>query len=597
MNKAIKELIEKKANNIIRQYYPKKSDPILDNKAICFDQIKTILEKTLMTPKRINRLHKKYKQSIPVNDIFTSDSNIFFSPNFEEALKYDSLSGALMSFEELYLESPDDFCKKPDELYQITDDLFFEENIYHLRLNGIIPFFTIQELASVFKNFAIFFEDNKKSLIKTGWPKIRFTSSPWLFYTLASNYPIEIPAYIKNFNKVKNPCEDPYFFIKKLFYDKSNEYTEFKDEKYSLEEFFTYEELDFMEAIRPNIFNLKKIILKEINENIFSNTSDKDMCFRKCIYTIYDYISKCNIDNLLHINEKYNQFKFYTYNINGTFNSVLEILVYAYQESKFEKNSHFKIGYNLLLKEFSPDYKDKIESYYQIHAPMNTDDNVYWRYIEKQGKLKTKNLEILKKKMINDKFISNVLKTEKESHLKSNSLLKPKYPPYVKNLIKLFDQMKKNNIKSDFLSELPTSSRKRITPLELPPGTKWEQIILKFIDNESIEIKGPDNYKEVATFREMEFENRKKSGRPPNKLWVFLQALAHKKGTFSWDLLKKGTRNPNIKDAMDNATKRKQLVNQKLKAFFNLKEDPIIYDRKNKIYQTKFEITSENELF
>lgn len=52
-----------------------------------------------------------------------------------------------------------------------------------------------------------------------------------------------------------------------------------------------------------------------------------------------------------------------------------------------------------------------------------------------------------------------------------------------------------------------------------------------------------------------------------------------------------------IKDAMDNATKRKQLVNQKLKAFFNLKEDPITYDRKNKIYETAFTITSEIEFY
>jgi hypothetical protein len=102
----------------------------------------------------------------------------------------------------------------------------------------------------------------------------------------------------------------------------------------------------------------------------------------------------------------------------------------------------------------------------------------------------------------------------------------------------------------------------------------------------------------VVTFREMGFENGKKCGRPPTKLWDFLRALAHIKGTLSWDLLDVRTRNSKmIKDAMDNAIKRKQLVNQKLKAKFNLKEDPIIYDRKNKIYQTVFTITSEVELF
>jgi hypothetical protein len=46
---------------------------------------------------------------------------------------------------------------------------------------------------------------------------------------------------------------------------------------------------------------------------------------------------------------------------------------------------------------------------------------------------------------------------------------------------------------------------------------------------------------------------------------------------------------------MNNATKRKQLVMQQLKVLFNLKEDPIIYDRKNKIYQTKFYIMLQYE--
>ena len=61
-------------------------------------------------------------------------------------------------------------------------------------------------------------------------------------------------------------------------------------------------------------------------------------------------------------------------------------------------------------------------------------------------------------------------------------------------------------------------------------------------------------------------------------------------------MLEEKTKNPKIiKDALDNATKIKQLVMEKLQEIFNLKEDPIIY--KNKTYQTIFTITSEIELF
>ena len=157
----------------------------------------------------------------------------------------------------------------------------------------------------------------------------------------------------------------------------------------------------------------------------------------------------------------------------------------------------------------------------------------------------------------------------------------------------------KLSIGFDFPGKKFSPSQKQITPIKLPPGTKWEQIDLKFIDSESIEITAPGGFKEVVTFREMRFENRKKLGRPPTKLWDFLRALAMKKGTFSWDDLKERTRNPKlIKDAMDNATKRTHLVNQKLKEFFNLKEKPIIHNRKTKTYQTRFaSISSEIELF
>jgi len=77
---------------------------------------------------------------------------------------------------------------------------YASEHLIYQEDNGIIPYFTIKELSCLYKNFALFIEDNSEPLIKTGWPDYNFTDSVWLFYKLAPNYPIEIPIYIKDYN-------------------------------------------------------------------------------------------------------------------------------------------------------------------------------------------------------------------------------------------------------------------------------------------------------------------------------------------------------------------------------------------------------------
>src|SRR4030042_5391940 len=91
LKKEIEEIIQGKANDIYKKYYSNNPDFTLNEKnkndkvnfvnEICF-----ILKQTLITPKRKRYLAKNYILS--ANDTFGADSNIFFSPNFEESLKY-----------------------------------------------------------------------------------------------------------------------------------------------------------------------------------------------------------------------------------------------------------------------------------------------------------------------------------------------------------------------------------------------------------------------------------------------------------------------------------------------------------------------------
>lgn len=581
MKKEIEESIKEKAKNIYKKYYSNNPGFPLNEKANLVNEISFILKKTLITPKRKRYLNKTY--SLPAKDIFGSDSNIFFSPNFEESLKYLSPLSALGFFEDSYLDDVNNIC--------LLEHLIYQKD------NGLIPYFTIKELSRLYKDFALFIEDNSESLIETGWPDYNFTDSAWLFYKLAPNYPIEIPAYIKDLNKLKNLRGDPYFFLKKYFLNKTNQFKKCKYKMVSLSKIFSYKELGFIEDMRYKFLCLKKTILNEINQYLFLEKTDKDLWFKNCIKIVFSNFSQKDLQVIISIEKKYDEIRFYNYILNGSLHRLLENILFLYKECKFRKMTLDKNTMNSILKGSKFNYQRRITSYYQL-AQFVEDDYENKRYNKMMRKLNSE-LDKIEKEIKKDKhFIYDTLVSIKKEYLKVNYLLKPKYYSFVDSLIKSFEKGESFKIGIPFLTQLPTPSQKRITPLELPPGTKWEQIVLKFIDNESIEITGPKDYMEVASFREMGFENQKKRGRPPTVLWDFLRALAEKKGTFSWDLLNERTRSPKIiKDAMDNATKRKQLVNQKLKAFFNLKEDPITYDRKNKIYETAFTITSEIEFY
>jgi len=274
-------LIKEKANNIYEKYYSNNPDFALNekqnDKANFVNEICFILKKTLITPKRKRYLDKNY--SLSATDTFGADSNIFFSPNFEESLKYLSPLSALGLFEEKYLGDVNRF--------------YADEHLIYQEDNGIIPYFTIKELSCLYKNFALFIEDNSESLIETGWPDYNFADSAWLFCKLAPNYPIEIPSCIKNFNKLKNPSSDPYSFLKNNFSNKTNQFKKYKCKRVSLSKILSYKELGFIEDMRYKFLCLKKTILNEINHYLFLKTTDKDVWFKNCariLFSRHDFI-------------------------------------------------------------------------------------------------------------------------------------------------------------------------------------------------------------------------------------------------------------------------------------------------------------------
>ena len=573
MKKEIKKIIKEKANNIYEKYYSDNPDfasnEEIKDKANFLNEICFILKKTLITPERKRYLDKKYILS--ATDTFGADSNIFFSPNFEESLKYLSPLSALGFFEEKYLGNINRYYAREHRIYQ--------------EVNGIIPYFTIKELSCLYKNFALFIEDNSEPLIKTGWPDHNFTDSAWLFCKLAPNYPIEIPAYIKNFNKLKNPSNDPYFFLKKYFLKNLNQFRRSKCKTVSLSKIFSYKELGFIEDIRYKFLCLKKAILYEINQYLFLEATDKDVWFKNCIRILFSSFSQKDVQAIASIEKKYNKIKLFSNPLNGGLNRLLENIIFLYEECKFKKMTLEKNTMNSILKGSKFNVQRKSRSYYQL-AQIEEDDYENKRFSKMKNKLNDGLVRIEKETEKNKLFISEILDIIKKECLNVDYSLKQKYYPFVDNLIKSLEKGESFEIGIPFLNRLPTLSQKRITPLKLPSDTKWEHITIQFLDYDKIKIQAPNKFNKVVNFRKMGFENQK--NRKPNKQWELLYNLSRYRGDLSWTIATYRKKVDSHPLSTPKIRKQIQRLSNTLKEYFNIIDAPFYNYIKIGAYKTKF---------
>lgn len=573
--KKIEEIIKEKANNIYERYYSDNPDFALNeeinDKAYFVNKICIILKKTLITPRRKRYLDRNYVLS--ANDTFGADSNIFFSPNFEESLKYLSPLSTLGLFEEKYLGNVNRFYADEHRIYQ--ED------------NGIIPYFTIKELSCLYKNFALFIEDNSKSLIETGWPEYNFTDSAWLFYKLAPNYPIEIPICIKNYNKLKNPSSDPYFFLKIHFLNKTNQPKKYKCKRVSLSEILSHKELGFIEDMRYKFLFLKKTILIEINQYLFLKTTDKDVWFKNCARIIFSSFSQKDLQIIASIEKKYGEITLFNITLNGGLNGLLENIIFLYEECKFEKMTFEKKTMDSILKGSKFNYQRKFRSYYQL-AQFAEDDYENKRFNKMKNKLNNE-LDKIEKEIINNKqFMSDTLESFKKEYLKLSLLIKPKHYEQVINFIKLIEISKKLTMDIKLPKKLDKSLSKGITPLELPSDTKWEHITIQFLDYDKVKIQAPNKFNKVVNFRKMGFENHKNG--KPNKQWELFYDLSRYRGDLSWTITTYRKKVDSHPLSTPKIRKQIQRLSNTLKEYFNINDAPFYDYIKIGAYKTKFSL-------
>ncbi|HER23842.1 MAG TPA: hypothetical protein ENO17_02120 [Candidatus Atribacteria bacterium] len=222
------------------------------------------------------------------------------------------------------------------------------------------------------KAFSMYLEDNTRSLIKTGWPEYNLTESVWLFCKLAPNYPINLPKYIKNYHRIKNPRHDPYFFVKKCFFHKNKQFPKYNSQPCILRKTLTFRELAYIEEMRDKFLDIKKAVLHEITQHLFLESIDKDDWLLNCLELLFSKFSRKDLEMIEIIDKKYNQIKIFNYPLNGGLNNLVEMIIFCYEESKFGKMNLEKNTMKSLIKGSKFAWQKNIISYYQL-AQFNED--------------------------------------------------------------------------------------------------------------------------------------------------------------------------------------------------------------------------------
>lgn len=99
-------------------------------------------------------------------------------------------------------------------------------------------------------------------------------------------------------------------------------------------------------------------------------------------------------------------------------------------------------------------------------------------------------------------------------------------------------------------------------PFKIPAGTQWHNVIIKFLDDERIEIH-VKRLKHTTNYKEMEMLGKGKIP-TPNEQWNFLKVLAKCYGEIS-------IRDP---EAKDKYKKQKQELTETLRNYFSIDYDP-----------------------
>ena len=183
---------------------------------------------------------------------------------------------------------------------------------------------------------------------------------------------------------------------------------------------------------------------------------------------------------------------------------------------------------------------------------------------------------------LSDMEVSNVVHYLEDEKLISQYYDSETYPPTDSSVVCYFD-ITRNGIKEvESWPKLEDQSIKPEVPVvkfPIPDGTRWEDIKIQIVSNNSVRIKVNGKKTERRTFVEMGFKDGRR-GDLPDSYWNFFIELARHNGQ-----LKEWPQKTNSA-----VQKRIQIIGKRLQAIFGLKEKPIYRYNKRDGYITKFKM-------
>ena len=224
-------------------------------------------------------------------------------------------------------------------------------------------------------------------------------------------------------------------------------------------------------------------------------------------------------------------------------------------------------------------------SYYQLEQ-FAEDEHELTRFQSLRNQLDGEFCKIDKQIADNKSYVADTIERAKKECINVNCLIKKKYYPFFHSLMECFENGENFEISIPFLKQYPTPSHKKIIPLKLPSGTKWEHITIQFLDYDKVKIQAPGHFTKVVDYRKMGFENLKNG--KPNTQWELLYALSRYRGDLSWTIATYRKRVDSHPLSTPKIRKQIQRLSGSLKQYFNINEPPFYDYVKYEAYKTKF---------
>jgi len=139
-----------------------------------------------------------------------------------------------------------------------------------------------------------------------------------------------------------------------------------------------------------------------------------------------------------------------------------------------------------------------------------------------------------------------------------------------------------SELRKALTNKLPSKSQREImSPSWLSENLKWEDIIIEFKNGEDAVVTiGSESHN--VSYKDLGCQDQRKL--KPDTQWIFLRVLAENNGEVSWG----------DSHAHDQGKKVKQLLSDRLKAYFRLSDDPFYDYRKEKAYRIKMTLIPES---